>query len=448
MARIEHSIDVNVPLHAAYNQWTQFEEFPRFMDGVREVRQLDDAHLHWRAFRHGKELEWDSEITDQVPDQRIVWRDTSGPGNAGSVTFHAVDADKTRVHITMECARDAAPEQAALAEQAIAQRVEQDLVRFKTLLERQGSETGAWRGEIHHGQTMHDVDATTNPNVDADTPAQFARSGGAGGVAAQARGDKSAGIEPPQSAAPIPGTAQKTTPFEAAQAGGEGRSRVDVGQQTRGDADPRTTSFGGAGEDAARAGGRARAGSEQTADKAGSKSGTSAGTSASTGAGSSPNWFPNLLQGWEEPMSIMRKMTEEMDQLFDRFIGRPISGGLGRGGVAGKWMPPIEVSQQGNDLLVCADLPGLSKDDVQITIALGKLTIEGERNETTPEQTLAGYRRSERSYGPFYRMIPLPEGVNAEAASATMRDGVLTIRVPLPNEDERRGRKLDIQPPH
>lgn len=434
MARIEHSIDVNVPLHAAYNQWTQFEEFPRFMDGVREVRQLDEAHLHWRALRHGQEQEWDSEITDQVPDQRIVWRDTSGPRNTGSVTFHEVDPEKTRVHITMDCAADAAPAEAALAEQLIGQRVEQDLVRFKTLLERQGSETGAWRGEIHHGEAVHDGGgAQVNPGVDASVRSQGAQSSQAGITPAQPGSENLSGLEPPQSAAPLPGTAQKTTPYQAAQAASDdsGRVHVGIGQQTKGDADPRTTPLDQGGK---------------AAQEAGSTSGKPESRGSSTS--SSPGWFPNLLQGWDEPMSMMRKMSEELDQLFDRFIGRPMISGLGRGGVAGKWMPSIEVSQQDNDLVVSADLPGMTKEDVNITIALGKLTIEGERREAQEQTVAPGYRRSERSYGQFYRMIPLPEGVNAEAAHATMRDGVLTIHVPLPNEEERRGRKLDIQAPH
>ena len=93
MARIEQSVEVNVPVRTAYNQWTQFEEFPRFMQWVREVRQLDDAHLHWRVDRNGEKVEWDSEITDQVPDQHIAWRDISGPMNSGSITFYPMQPD-------------------------------------------------------------------------------------------------------------------------------------------------------------------------------------------------------------------------------------------------------------------------------------------------------------------------------------------------------------------
>ena len=104
MASIRQSVEVRVPLAAAYNQWTQFENFPRFMEGVREVRQVDDAHLHWRADRRGRTVEWDSEITEQVPDQRIVWRNIGGPGNHGSVRFQPLQQDLTRVDLEMELA--------------------------------------------------------------------------------------------------------------------------------------------------------------------------------------------------------------------------------------------------------------------------------------------------------------------------------------------------------
>src|SRR5438552_15962110 len=90
MSRIEKSIDVNVPLSTAYNQWTQFEEFPRFMEGIEEVRQLDDKRLHWRANIGGKREEWDAEIVQQVPDQRIAWRSTSGAPNSGAVSFESL----------------------------------------------------------------------------------------------------------------------------------------------------------------------------------------------------------------------------------------------------------------------------------------------------------------------------------------------------------------------
>src|SRR3712207_3302222 len=102
MPTIEKSVEVNVPLTTAYNQWTQFEEFPQFMDGIDEVRQLDDTHLHWVASFGGNRHEWDAEITEQRPDERVAWRSTEGKGNAGVVTFHRIDEGTTRVMVQMD----------------------------------------------------------------------------------------------------------------------------------------------------------------------------------------------------------------------------------------------------------------------------------------------------------------------------------------------------------
>ena len=97
MTTIEQSVDVAVPLRTAYDQWTQFEEFPRFMEGVESVTQLDDRHLHWVASFGGATREWDAEITEQIPDERVAWRSREGVRNAGVVTFHRLDLDTTRV---------------------------------------------------------------------------------------------------------------------------------------------------------------------------------------------------------------------------------------------------------------------------------------------------------------------------------------------------------------
>src|SRR4051812_49989174 len=112
MERIEKSVEVKAPVQAVYNQWTQFEEFPRFMAGVKEVTQLDDTHLHWHAEIWGKDKEWDAEITEQVPDQRISWRSTSGAQNAGTVRFEPLDADRTRIHLAMAYEPEGALEKA------------------------------------------------------------------------------------------------------------------------------------------------------------------------------------------------------------------------------------------------------------------------------------------------------------------------------------------------
>ena len=151
MAKIEKSIEVNAPLRAVYNQWTQFEEFPCFMQGVKEVQQLDDTHLHWCAKVAGKEVEWDAEIFEQVPDQRISWRSTSGKENAGTVHFEALANDRTKVFLSMTYDLEGIAENLGDAVGVTSHRVSGDLKRFKKFIEDRGTETGAWRGEVHGG---------------------------------------------------------------------------------------------------------------------------------------------------------------------------------------------------------------------------------------------------------------------------------------------------------
>lgn len=152
MASVVKSIEVNVPIQTAYNQWTQFEEFPKFMEGVKSVKQLDDAHLHWRAEIGGKEQEWDSEITSQVPDKRIAWRSISGAQNAGTVTFHPVSDSTTEVHLLMEYDPKGFVENVGDALGAVSGKVEGDLKHFKEFIESRGHETGSWRGKIQSGE--------------------------------------------------------------------------------------------------------------------------------------------------------------------------------------------------------------------------------------------------------------------------------------------------------
>ena len=145
---IVETIEVNVPLRTAYNQWTQFEEFPQFMASVHEIKQLDDKHLHWKANVAGEEKEWDAEITEQIPDQRIAWRSTSGVPNAGVVTFHKISDDVTRIALQMDYQPEGAVEKIADAFGAVRLETRSNLQRFKELLEKRGKETGGWRGSI------------------------------------------------------------------------------------------------------------------------------------------------------------------------------------------------------------------------------------------------------------------------------------------------------------
>ena len=148
MSTIEQSIDVHVPVHTAYNQWTQFEEFPRFMEGVEEIRQLDDKRLYWRANVGGKEKEWDAVITEQIPDQRIAWKNTTGAKNAGVVTFHHLNDKTTRIMLQLEYDPEGIVENVGDAIGVVSSRVRGDLERFKGFIEERGSETGAWRGKV------------------------------------------------------------------------------------------------------------------------------------------------------------------------------------------------------------------------------------------------------------------------------------------------------------
>jgi uncharacterized membrane protein len=148
MATIEQAIEVQVPVRTAYNQWTQFEEFPRFMEGVEEVRQLDDTHLHWVADIDGFKREWDAEITEQIPDERVAWTSRSGAHNAGAVTFHRLDDSHTKVMVQLEFDPSGIVEQAGDKLGFVSRRTKADLERFREYIEDRGTETGAWRGEV------------------------------------------------------------------------------------------------------------------------------------------------------------------------------------------------------------------------------------------------------------------------------------------------------------
>jgi uncharacterized membrane protein len=153
VSNIEQSIDVSVPVRSAYNQWTQFEEFPRFMEGVEEIRQVDDTHLHWRTKVAGREKEFDAEVTEQLPDERVAWRSQAGAEHAGVVTFHRLGDNETRVMVQMDVEPEGVVEKAGDALGLVKRRVHGDLERFKELIEGRGSESGAWRGEVRQTKT-------------------------------------------------------------------------------------------------------------------------------------------------------------------------------------------------------------------------------------------------------------------------------------------------------
>ena len=141
-------IDIDTPVRVAYDQWTQFEDFPLFMDHVEKVEQLDDAHVHWTARIAGVSREWDAEITEQTPDQRIAWTSTDGTSHAGVVTFHPLDDDHTRVVLQLEMHPEGFLEQVADKGGFVSDRAKKDLADFKDFIEQRGRATGGWRERI------------------------------------------------------------------------------------------------------------------------------------------------------------------------------------------------------------------------------------------------------------------------------------------------------------
>jgi uncharacterized membrane protein len=156
MSRFEESITVDAPVRVAYDQWTQFEEFPRFMDGVERVEQLDDKRLRWRATIAGQTKEWTAEITDQTVDTRVAWKSVEGAENAGAVTFRSISPDRTEISLTVDAEPDGPIESAGDALGFLERRVHGDLERFKEHVERKGGNGKGWRGEIHGDEVQPD----------------------------------------------------------------------------------------------------------------------------------------------------------------------------------------------------------------------------------------------------------------------------------------------------
>jgi uncharacterized membrane protein len=149
---VESSIEVAVPVSVAYNQWTQFEEFPQFMDGVEEVRQLDDMRLHWVASVGGRRAEWDAKILEQHPDRQISWISEDGKKNRGTVTFESLGEDRTLVQLSLGYQAEGFVEAVGSAAGLDRRRIEGDLARFKELIEGRGTPTGAWREDVSAGK--------------------------------------------------------------------------------------------------------------------------------------------------------------------------------------------------------------------------------------------------------------------------------------------------------
>ncbi|HMO11829.1 MAG TPA: SRPBCC family protein [Actinotalea sp.] len=148
MPTVEQSIDVHVPIRTAYDQWTQFESFPRFMGGVDSVEQIDDTHTRWRTTVGGVDRDFDAEITEQHPEERVAWRSTDGTTHAGVVTFHKIDDGTTRLMVQLDWAAENVTEKVGAALGIDDRQVKKDLERFKELIESQGFAEGGWRGDV------------------------------------------------------------------------------------------------------------------------------------------------------------------------------------------------------------------------------------------------------------------------------------------------------------
>jgi uncharacterized protein YndB with AHSA1/START domain len=213
--KVEKQIMVNVPVSTVYNQWTQFEEFPHFMGGIKSVKQLGDNRLEWVAEIGGVRRQWEARIVEQVPDQKIAWAATEGATNAGAVSFEDVGGGQTSVRMTLEYEPEGIVEKVGDKLNAVEKQAESDLQKFKEFIEAEGYATGAWRGSINEG-------AAGTPGVE-DAAASRGDSGKAGvsgkvaaGVAATKKdsGDKDATVTPivePVPATPVVETAPVVT---------------------------------------------------------------------------------------------------------------------------------------------------------------------------------------------------------------------------------------------
>jgi hypothetical protein len=149
--KVEKTVLVDVPVRVAYDQWTQFESFPEFMGGVKEVRQLDDRRLHWVAEIAGVKREWDARILEQLPDEKIAWAATEGATNAGAVHFTPAGPDQTTVTLSLEYEPEGLVEKVGDKLHIVENQAEADLDRFKAFIEARGRETGGWRGTVDEG---------------------------------------------------------------------------------------------------------------------------------------------------------------------------------------------------------------------------------------------------------------------------------------------------------
>jgi uncharacterized membrane protein len=182
MSHIEESVEVAVPVRTAYNQWTQFEEFPRFMEGVDQVEQLNDTTLRWTADVAGRTKSWEAKITEQRPDQVVAWKSIGGAPNDGVVTFQQLDNEHTRVRLALDVDPQGAIESAGDALGFVRRRVEGDLRRFKEFIEHRGTQTGGWRGSVSGGARTENTSSPRSTSASSGTSSRPHGYGGSSGL--------------------------------------------------------------------------------------------------------------------------------------------------------------------------------------------------------------------------------------------------------------------------
>lgn len=392
MAKIEKSIELEVPARTAYNQLTQFREYPRFMSQVREVRKIDDTHFIWRAETGGKETEWTCEITDQVPDQRIAWRNTQGSRGTGEVRLVPLGENRCRLTFTADH-----PDEDQVTNAGKSSRTEEDLQGFKRFIEGLGRESGAWRGEVRSAQV----------------------SGGSQRSQQAGQADSSAGM-----------------------------ASQDVADATRTAIDD-VKRFGSkavqtANENFNRAGQQAH----ELASHA-LKTQSSAMNAASTamrpfryGFLDTQPWFSGMLRAFEEPFSAMRRFSEEMQHELTDMLSRNQELLHQELHAERAWMPSVDIALQDGAYVVQADVPGIRKEDISVVFDNNQLVIHGERHSQRSGGS-QGQQSCECHYGSFTRVIPLSEDVDVEQAEASVADGVLQVRLPVISERQR-GHRIEI----
>jgi HSP20 family molecular chaperone IbpA len=349
-------------------------------------------------------MQWDAEITEQVPDRCIAWRNTGGSVDAVRVEVRPLDEDSAKVTVSIEYEpQQPGQPMGADPETEIPRRTIHDLVRFKRFVETRRNKSEELPGEAHPGDAVR-------PGRDGSDPrqaSQWTQSPQSQNAASWSQGSDGQ-------------LAEEWVP-PAAHGGDASQERVP---QLRPEE---------------------QGGQAASALPSGAPSDQRGPMLTETDMMNPQTWLPNMLRAWEEPFVMMRKMTEDMDRIFERFLGRPMAASSAgqEEGASGTWSPPLEIAQRENQLLIRAELPGIKQKEVHVEIKNDRLIIEGDRCQERQNEE-RGYRRTEWSYGHFYRSVALPEGINPEQAAASMRDGVLEVTVPL-RQTSQKGRHLDIQ---